>query len=103
MTIVSVCLSPGFQRSVVVDSLALGEVNRLKSVDVDVSGKGVNVTRVLQRLSVAACCLSQGGSNADELVALDAVSRLPAEYPGWMFERQGEFRRQQLQEGRGSA
>ena len=70
MTIVSVCLSPGFQRSVVVDSLALGEVNRLKSVDVDVSGKGVNVTRVLQRLGVAACCLSQGGSNADELVAL---------------------------------
>jgi hypothetical protein len=24
------------------------------------------------------------------------VSRLPAEYPGWMFERQGEYRRKQL-------
>jgi aryl-alcohol dehydrogenase-like predicted oxidoreductase len=34
---------------------------------------------------------------ADELAQLDAVSRLPAEYPGWMFERQGEFRRKQLQ------
>jgi aryl-alcohol dehydrogenase-like predicted oxidoreductase len=33
--------------------------------------------------------------SADELPALDAVSRLPAEYPGWMFERQGEPRRQQ--------
>ncbi|MBL0089698.1 MAG: aldo/keto reductase [Ideonella sp.] len=33
---------------------------------------------------------------ADELQQLDAVSRLPAEYPGWMFERQGEYRRQQL-------
>jgi len=33
---------------------------------------------------------------ADELRALDEVSRLPAEYPGWMFERQGEFRRKQL-------
>jgi len=33
---------------------------------------------------------------ADELAALDAVSRLPAEYPGWMFERQGEIRRKQL-------
>jgi aryl-alcohol dehydrogenase-like predicted oxidoreductase len=36
--------------------------------------------------------------SADELRALDAVSRLPAEYPGWMFERQGESRRRQLLE-----
>ncbi|NUZ06561.1 aldo/keto reductase [Piscinibacter koreensis] len=35
----------------------------------------------------------------DELAALDAVSKLPAEYPGWMFERQGEGRRKQLVEG----
>jgi aryl-alcohol dehydrogenase-like predicted oxidoreductase len=33
---------------------------------------------------------------ADDLAALDAASRLPAEYPGWMFERQGEYRRNQL-------
>lgn len=33
---------------------------------------------------------------AEELAALDAVSRLPAEYPGWMFERQGGARRAQL-------
>ncbi|EON91746.1 aldo/keto reductase [Marinobacter lipolyticus SM19] len=30
--------------------------------------------------------------SADELAALDDVSRLPAEYPGWMLERQGEYR-----------
>ncbi len=34
--------------------------------------------------------------NAEELLALDAVSRLPAEYPGWMLERQGDIRRKQL-------
>ncbi|MBX3620855.1 MAG: aldo/keto reductase [Rhizobacter sp.] len=34
--------------------------------------------------------------SADELKVLDEVSRLPAEYPGWMFERQGEVRRKQL-------
>jgi aryl-alcohol dehydrogenase-like predicted oxidoreductase len=39
---------------------------------------------------------AQVSLNADDLKALDAVSRLPAEYPGWMFERQGENRRQQL-------
>jgi aryl-alcohol dehydrogenase-like predicted oxidoreductase len=36
--------------------------------------------------------------DAAQLQQLDAVSRLPAEYPGWMFERQGEFRRQQLKD-----
>ena len=29
---------------------------------------------------------------ADDLAALDAVTRLPNEYPGWMIERQGEHR-----------
>ncbi len=33
---------------------------------------------------------------AADLQALDQVSALPAEYPGWMFERQGEYRRNQL-------
>ncbi|MBL3571470.1 aldo/keto reductase [Rhodovulum sulfidophilum] len=32
--------------------------------------------------------------SADELARLDAVTRLPAEYPGWMLERQGEYRSQ---------
>jgi aryl-alcohol dehydrogenase-like predicted oxidoreductase len=41
---------------------------------------------------------AQVGLSAEELKALDAVSRLPAEYPGWMFERQGEIRRKQLSE-----
>ena len=35
---------------------------------------------------------------ADELKRLDAESRLPPEYPGWMFTRQGEERRKQLAE-----
>jgi len=34
--------------------------------------------------------------SADEFSALDAVSRLPAEYPGWMLARQGEYRSRQL-------
>jgi len=34
--------------------------------------------------------------SAAELEQIDNCSRLPSEYPGWMFERQGEFRRKQL-------
>jgi len=33
---------------------------------------------------------------AEELGQLDELSKLPAEYPGWMLERQGEYRRGQL-------
>ena len=32
--------------------------------------------------------------SAEELAALDAVSKLPAEYPGWMIERQAGYRYQ---------
>jgi aryl-alcohol dehydrogenase-like predicted oxidoreductase len=39
---------------------------------------------------------TQVSLRADELQALGEASRLPSEYPGWMFERQGQFRRQQL-------
>ena len=37
----------------------------------------------------------------DELSALDAVSALPSEYPGWMMERQSQVRRKQLAESAG--
>ena len=38
--------------------------------------------------------------SAAELEQIDNCSRLPSEYPGWMFERQGEIRRKQLVEAR---
>jgi len=34
--------------------------------------------------------------DADELAALDKVSALPPEYPGWMFDMQGQYRKKQL-------
>jgi aryl-alcohol dehydrogenase-like predicted oxidoreductase len=37
--------------------------------------------------------------SADDLTRIDHASRLPAEYPGWMFERQGEYRRKQVADG----
>jgi len=43
--------------------------------------------------NLAATQVTLSGS---ELAALEEVSRLPIEYPGWMFERQGEYRRKQL-------
>ncbi|WP_222102319.1 hypothetical protein, partial [Candidatus Propionivibrio aalborgensis] len=70
MSVICICLSPGLQHTVSIDTLIPGEVNRLSEVTVDVAGKGVNVCRALQRLGVGALCLAQGGSNADEPAAL---------------------------------
>jgi aryl-alcohol dehydrogenase-like predicted oxidoreductase len=47
--------------------------------------------------NIAATELSLTG---EELDALDAVSALPAEYPGWMFERQGARAQQLAESGR---
>jgi aryl-alcohol dehydrogenase-like predicted oxidoreductase len=44
---------------------------------------------------------TQVALSAEELARIDAVSALPAEYPGWMFARQGEYRRRQLAEAHG--
>ena len=33
---------------------------------------------------------------AEEMTAIDGVSALPPEYPGWMHARQGEYRRKQM-------
>jgi aryl-alcohol dehydrogenase-like predicted oxidoreductase len=38
--------------------------------------------------------------STEELAILDDVSRLPAEYPGWMLARQGDRRREQLRDSR---
>ena len=51
--------------------------------------------------NIAACDVELSAADLD---ALAQVSALPAEYPGWMFERQGEYRRNQVAaEGRGTA
>lgn len=38
--------------------------------------------------------------SSDDLAKLGETSALPAEYPGWMFERQGEYRRTLLEKMR---
>jgi aryl-alcohol dehydrogenase-like predicted oxidoreductase len=35
----------------------------------------------------------------EELASIDKVSALPVEYPGWMLERQGSVRKQQITDG----
>jgi 1-phosphofructokinase/tagatose 6-phosphate kinase len=46
----SICLTPTMQRTMRFPSVEKGEVNRTSEYRIDASGKGVNVTRVLDQL-----------------------------------------------------
>jgi 1-phosphofructokinase family hexose kinase len=50
--IYTVTLNPALDRTLTVPRLQLGEMNRARSVRLDLSGKGINVSRLLRRLDV---------------------------------------------------
>jgi len=59
----AVCMNPTLQKTLVFSSLVCDSVNRTGEYGLDVSGKGVNVCRVLTQLGKDACHLTQlGGS-----------------------------------------
>jgi 1-phosphofructokinase family hexose kinase len=64
--VLAICLNPVLQRTIVLDTLARGEVNRARSSRIDASGKGVNVARVLTQLGAAATHLTQAGGRQRE-------------------------------------
>lgn len=50
--ITTICMNPSFDKTVEVDSLMPGHVNRIRSSRTDVGGKGVNVAVVARRLGL---------------------------------------------------
>lgn len=76
--ITGVCLNPSFDKTVEVDALALGEVNRIRSVRVDMGGKGVNVAVVARRLGLDALCIGcMGEQGAQHFTRLMDEEGLP--------------------------
>lgn len=59
-----VCLNPTFQRTMIFDNFKIGEVNRAKDVLFDASGKGVNVSRVLNQKGSKNFLLTHLGYNS---------------------------------------
>ena len=64
--ITTVCLNPCFDKTVEVDSMTLGEVNRIRSSRIDLGGKGINVAVVAQRLGLDVQCVGLMGANGSE-------------------------------------
>jgi tagatose 6-phosphate kinase len=73
----TVCLNPVLQKTLQLDRLVPGEVNRLLHHRFDASGKGLNVTRVLRQLGDEVVHLTQlGGSFRNRFLELAAADGL---------------------------
>ncbi len=59
--ITTICLNPALDRTVTVDSLVPGQVNRIRTSRTDVGGKGVNVAVVCRRLGMDAQVIGCAG------------------------------------------
>jgi fructose-1-phosphate kinase PfkB-like protein len=71
--ILTVCLNPTFQRTMLFWDFHYGEVNRAKDARIDASGKGANVVRVLTQMGVESALLTHiGGKGSKEMVRLYA-------------------------------
>ncbi len=69
--ITSICLNPCFDKTVNVESLLPGQVNRIRDARVDLGGKGINVAVVARRLGLDVQCIGIMGENgASDLTAM---------------------------------
>ncbi len=71
--ILTVCLNPTFQSTMLFDSYSEGEVNRCSTHYLDVAGKGMNTARILSQLGAEASWLTHlGGPRKEEMLTLCA-------------------------------
>jgi 1-phosphofructokinase/tagatose 6-phosphate kinase len=64
MSFLTICLNPVLQKTLCFSSVVPGTVNRTGKYRLDVSGKGINVTRVLTQLGKKAVHLTQLGGHS---------------------------------------
>ena len=69
--ILTVCLNPTIQKTVVFSSIIKGGVNRAEHHYTDASGKGVNVSRVLSQLGVDVTHITQLGGMSEPYFAYE--------------------------------
>ena len=61
--ITTICMNPSFDKTVEVDTLQIGQVNRIRDARVDLGGKGINVAVVAERLGLDVQCIGMMGKD----------------------------------------
>lgn len=64
--ITAICMNPSFDKTVEVDAMELGEVNRIRTSRTDMGGKGINVAVVARRLGLKCQCIGVMGEEGSE-------------------------------------
>jgi 1-phosphofructokinase len=72
--IVTLTMNPAIDRTVIIESVALGETNRIQEVKVDASGKGVNVSRALLQQGLPSLAMGFLGGTEGEYIATSLKS-----------------------------
>ena len=71
--ITAICLNPSFDKTLEVDTIQLGQINRIRDVRVDLGGTGINVAIVAKRLGLDVDCVGMMGEegSADLCAMMD--------------------------------
>lgn len=84
--ITSICMNPSFDKTVEVDALTLGEVNRIRTTRTDMGGKGINVAVVAQRLRLNSRCVGvmgeDGAQRLQEMLDREGIEHAFLTVPG---------------------
>ena len=79
-------MNPSFDKTVDVDSLKTGQVNRIRNVRMDLGGKGINVAVVAGRLGLEVQCIGimgkDGGAELKDLMDREHLRHYFLEIPG---------------------
>jgi 1-phosphofructokinase len=79
--IITVTLNPALDKTARVDVMRANALNRLRDVQVDAGGKGVNVSAMIHALGGESLALGfAGGGAGEELLSLIAKKRLKADF-----------------------
>ncbi|MFI3208644.1 MAG: 1-phosphofructokinase [Eubacteriales bacterium] len=66
--IVTVTMNPAIDKTIDVESLQVGKLNRIKRVEQDAGGKGINVSKTIQSLGGASIATGFAGGNAGRMI-----------------------------------
>ncbi len=84
--ITTICLNPCFDKTVEMDQLRLGHVNRAHSVRRDPGGKGINVAVVARRLGLDVKCIGvmgeEGSTELSEMLNREDLQHTFMKIPG---------------------
>lgn len=64
----SITLNPALDKTIYVERLLVGDTNRIRKIETDAGGKGLNVSRILKELGTSTICLGFVGGDAGRYI-----------------------------------